>query len=280
MSCNHGEPKSTESYQLIQLNQQIVIHYRVLELRALGLPYSQIRAKMACECGVRIPKSTISYWTRRIHGPLGRAYDLRSFPSKELAYLIGVQKGDGSLNVNRETHSYRIRLQSIDKEFVEEFDRCLSQILGSPRHALWSGAGRREIHAVGSSFLLHQFLNQPFVKHKSYIEHCGECVAAFLRGFFDSEDCISKLGSISASNCDKAMLEYVQLLLLNQFGIGSTGPFLQTRKGTLMTIRNRTYVRNSDCYLIRIEGKFKRDFLGKIGITISRKRARLVASLT
>jgi len=273
-------PNLSVSYQRLSLDDQIVVHYRALELRTLGLAYSQILTRLVCELGARVSKSTLSYWVRGMHEPLGRAYDFKPEPTEELAYLVGVQKGDGSLNVNRETYNYRIRLQSIDPEFVEEFDRCLSRIIDSPRHATWSGAGRKEIHVVGCSFLLHQFLSQPFEKLKPYIEHCSDCVHAFLRGFFDSEDSISKSGSISASNCDKELLEYLQSLLLDYDGIFTTGPSLQSRRGTKMTVRGRAYVRNCDCYVIRMGRRFGRTFLVNIGVTISRKRIRLVKSLS
>lgn len=180
------------------------------------------------------------------------------------------------MNVNRATYSYRIRLQAIDREFVEEFDRCLSSDLGAPRHATWRGAARKEIHVVGSSFLLHQFLSQPFENLKPYIEHCDYCVAAFLRGFFDSEGCVSLSGSISASNCDVPLLEYVQHLLTDYLKIGSTGPYVRSRKGSSMTARGRTYVRNSDCYEIRLRNRSRQAFLKEVGITIERKRVRLL----
>ena len=41
-------------------------------------------------------------------------------PSPELAYVIGVEQGDGS--INRKGYNRRIRLHSVDPEFVKEFD--------------------------------------------------------------------------------------------------------------------------------------------------------------
>jgi intein-encoded DNA endonuclease-like protein len=231
--------------------------------------------KILQEFGVRVQKSTVSYWTRGLHSPLGRAHDFSPIPVPELAYIIGVEKGDGSLTVLRSSYTYRIRLQSVDIEFVQEFNRCLSKVLDSDRHALWRGAGRREIHVAASSFLLHHFLQKPFEELRQFVEHCTECSAAFLRGFFDSEGCVDKSESITASNCDTTLLRYVQSLLTRAFGIETTGPNRQSRMGSLIERRGKIYKRNSDCFVIRIRNKSRMQFLVKVGLTISRKRRRL-----
>ena len=259
----------------MNLDRQVQIHRRALELRTYGHSYCEIITQLFNEHKVRIPKSTISYWARGLHGPLGRAYPFTPSPTPNLAYIIGVQKGDGSLNIRYEQYSYRIRLQSIDLEFVEEFNRNLSNVLNSSKHTLWKGAGRKETHVEASSFLLHHFLESPFEELKPFVEHCAECSAAFLRGFFDSEGCVDKSGSITASNCDIDLLKYVQYLLSKCFGIGTTGPHLQSRKGSLITRRGRTYRRNSDCFSIRVRNRFRLRFLERIGITIHRKSGRL-----
>lgn len=229
----------------MNLDRQVQIHRRALELRTYGHAYSEIISQLFYEYEVRIPKSTISYWGRGLHGPLGRAHTFTPSPTPDLAYIIGGGKRRRLPEHKIRTVQYRIRLQSIDLEFVEEFNRCLSKVLNSSKHALWKGAGRKETH-VEASFLLHHFLQSPFEELKPFIEHCAECSAAFLRGFFDSEGCVDKSGSITASNCDIDLLKYVQYLLAKCFSIDTTGPHLQSRKGSLMTRRGRTYSRNSD----------------------------------
>jgi intein-encoded DNA endonuclease-like protein len=262
-------------YQEMNLDDQVEIHRRALELRAGGLAYSKTISRLLHEFGVSLPKSTMSYWARGLHGPLGRAYAFSPSPIPELAYIIGVEKGDGSLNIRRKQYNYRIRLQSIDVDFVKEFDRCLSRVLNSSRHALWTGAGRNETHVEASSFLLLRFLQRPLEEFRPIIEHCVKCSAAFLRGFFDSEGSVEKSGSVTASNCDVSLLKYVQHLLSKVFDISTTGPSLKSRKDSLISRRGRTYRRNSDCFSIRISNRFRLRFLEKIGITIVRKSNRL-----
>lgn len=262
------------AYRGLDLDRQTGIYQRTLELRRNGLSYSRIVACIRAEYNASTYKSTISYWISGLHNPLGRVRNFEPVPSKELAYIIGVMKGDGSLNVKQDEHQYRIRLQSVDMSFVREFDRCISRVLNSRKHALWSGAGRREIHVEACSFLLHRFM-KPLEDLKPLVEHCSDCTASFLGGFFDSEGCVDTQGSLRASNSDVLLLKYVQALLSTAFGIETTGPFLQTRKGTQLIRRGRVYFRNSNCYQVRVRNIFRLRFLKEIGFTISRKKVRL-----
>ena len=270
-----GRLSQPRAYQGSELSLQLEIHRRALELRKDGLSLGETVERILNEYGVKVCKKSVSYWARNLHNPMGRVRPFEPHPTKELAYIIGVEIGDGSLNENKKVHTYRIRLQSVDKEFVVEFGRCLAKVLNTPRHALWSGAGRREIHVAASSRLLYDFLRKPLGELRTFIEHCVECTAAFLRGFFDSEGCVEGQGSLKASNSEIPILKYVQRLLLERFGIESTGPYLQTRRGTTMIRRGREYTRRVDCFSIRIRNKFRSRFMGEIGFSIHRKEMRL-----
>jgi intein-encoded DNA endonuclease-like protein len=57
-------------------------------------------------------------------------------------------------------------------------------------------------------------------------------VAAFLRGFVDSEGSVSKRGYIYIYNANTKLLTYVKDLL-GRLGIESTGPMLKARRGTI-----------------------------------------------
>ncbi|GBC70989.1 hypothetical protein HRbin02_00764 [Candidatus Calditenuaceae archaeon HR02] len=50
------------------------------------------------------------------------------------------------------------------------------------------------------------------VKSKTFVEHCERCIAVFLRGFFDSEGCVSTNGQIFVDNTDYALLTHVLYL--------------------------------------------------------------------
>jgi intein-encoded DNA endonuclease-like protein len=191
--------------------------------------------------------------------------------------VIGVTLGDGSLN--RKGYNRRIRLQSVDLDFVLEFDRCLSAVLGTRRHTPWFDKKRREIHVGASSVLLHGFLDQPWEHLKPWIHHCRACVSMFLRGFFDSECSVSKTGNLTCFNSDVGILKFVQILLLSFLRIESTGPHLGTRAGTKISNRGRSYIRQSSCYHIYIRTQSLGKFYREVGLTIPRKRVRLETKL-
>ena len=255
------------------LSEQLALHDEVLSLRRGSCSYGQIIKQIEQRHGVRLPKSTVSVWVRGKHLPQGRAYRFEAKASPELAYVIGVVAGDGSLNVRE--YAYRVRLQATDLEFVQEFDRCLYKLLGSKPHNVWRGAGRNEYHVEAASFLLHQFLRTPAIKLGSFIEHDETCVSSFLRGFFDSEGCVLKSRVISASNTNRPILEYIQKLLIHWFGIRSRGPYISSRKGSKIFCRERMYLRKSDCFQIVIWPESSEVFRSRIGFTIRRKRDRL-----
>jgi intein-encoded DNA endonuclease-like protein len=100
--------------------------------------------------------------------------------------MIGVCLGDGYTYEN--SAGYIIRLQAKDKEFVEEFGRCLGNVLGrKPIRPLKDA--RRTYAVVATSKTLYELLKKPvdLKRIKKYVEHCKKCTAAFLRGLFDSD---------------------------------------------------------------------------------------------
>jgi DNA endonuclease len=234
----------------LPLEIRVEIYERSKSLRQRGLNYSQIRTMILESYGFAPSKSSLSEWLNGCHNPLGSANRFVASPTPELAYVIGVKFGDGSINLKG--YNRRIRLQSIDRDFVQEFDRCVSTVLRTERHALWADKKRREIHVEARSVLLYNFLRQSLGDLKAWIEHCDRCVSAFLRGFFDSEGSVTHTGELWAYNNDTDRLGYVMKLLRNRFGVETTGPHLGKRQGSKIERRGRSYLRNSDTYGIYI----------------------------
>ena len=268
-----AKPRASSRRRTVPLALRVKLYIRTKALRELGLTYSQIIEALRAEYKVVPSKGQISDWLRGVHGPFGSANRFFAEPTPELAYVIGVKLGDGSLN--RKGYNRRIRLQSVDLDFVLEFDRCLSMVLGTRRHTPWFDTKRREIHVEASSVLLHDFLDKDWENLKPWIEHCSACVSMFLRGFFDSEGSVDKGGNVTCTNSDFGLLQFVRGLLWNYFRIETTGPRLQTRAGTMISNRGRAYVRKSDVYLIYIRVKSLLSFNRAVGFTIQRKQTRV-----
>jgi len=114
-------------------------------------------------------------------------------------------------------------------------------------------------------------------KLKTLIENDTECKAAFLRGFFDSEGCVSKFGAVIVYNTDLILVEYVKQLL-SSLGIETTGPRLYLKSGTAFRdLRTRkTYKSKKDAYELYVTADSLQTFYRLIGFTVRRKQQRLV----
>ena len=264
---------------------RIKLYGDVAAFRRGGLTYRSIVEEVRRRHGLRISKSLISEWLRGVHNPYnGRRIPSVELlrPSEELAYAIGVVLGDGYVSKKRRVikgyNHVRIGLEARDREFVEEFGRCLTKVLGSrqirPRYR--DDVGKHVVEVESKT--LYELLRKPvdLDRLRKYIEHCGRCMAAFLRGFADSEGCVDKSGYIIISNTDYELLIYVKEFL-KRLRIESTGLRPIRLKGK--TFYNpkimKRYTHNRDCYYIRIRLGSNMDFHENIGFTIRRKQRRL-----
>jgi intein-encoded DNA endonuclease-like protein len=248
---------------------------RAKELRADGMSYNKIAETLLRETGFKTSKGQISEWLREIHSPLGSANYFSPEPSPELAYVIGVELGDGS--ITRKGYNRRIRLSAIDLDFVMEFDRCLSKILGTRTHTPWFDKRRGDFSIEARSVLLYEFLNRDWKRFKLFIKHCPDCMGRFLRGFFDSEGSITGR-KLTCWNSNLPLLRYVRRLL-SSLGIGTTGPHLQKEAGSEISNRGRTYLRRRDCYEVYVRTTSLSEFNRLVGFAIKRKQERLQAAL-
>ena len=257
----------------------------VVALRRDGLTYGRIVEEVWRRYGIRISKSHISYWLRGMHSPCNgrRIPSLQLLrPSEELAYVIGVVLGDGyAYRRRRAIKGYRgitVGLKAKDKEFVEEFAKCLAKVLGREPIRIRREKSVEGYVAEARSQTLYELLKKPadLNKLKPYIEHCEECVAAFLRGFADSEGSVNKHGTISITNSDLGLLSYIRGLL-QRFGIESTEPKLQHPQGRRFynPRRRKYYTLKHDVYVLNIRASSSANFYKYINFTIQRKRQRL-----
>ncbi len=192
------------------LKLRIKLYKKVLELRKQGLRYKKIRSRVEEIYGIRLSLAMISYWCRRIHSPLGgmRIPTVDSLkPSPELAYVIDVVAGDGSACRTRkiENNEYRIKAMVKDREFAEEFAKCLGSVLNrDPPKPTPAKKGLLEVRVVSRA--LYELLRKPIdIKRiRRFVECSEDCVRNFLRGFFDSEGSVGRGdGDIICYNSDK-----------------------------------------------------------------------------
>jgi intein-encoded DNA endonuclease-like protein len=268
----------TKRKKIPPIELRIKAYKDVLKLGKRGLSITEIREEIHRKHGVWIEISTISRWLRGVCTPYnGRRIPSLELlkPSEDLANVIGVVLGDGY--AYETSYGHIIGLKAKDKEFVEDFGRRLGNVLGrKPIRPRKDTAGRYIAEAASKT--LYELLRKPvdLKRIRKYVEHCPKCTAAFLRGLFDSEGCVSKNGYIELHNTNYEVLVYAQRLL-RRFGIESTGPWPHKRKGTTMhdPRTGKQYKTNEDCYYIYIRAESLLKFYRYIGFTIPRKQKRL-----
>ena len=93
--------------RIIPLALRVELYRRAKELRMGGLSYSKIAKALRKQYNTEPSKGQLSEWLRGIHGPFGSANRFLAEPTPELAYVIGVTLGDGSLNRKRLQPTYQ-----------------------------------------------------------------------------------------------------------------------------------------------------------------------------
>src|SRR3989454_4561371 len=249
---------------------RVRLHSRVLELAKHSMSYLQVQTEIFDSTHIWLSKGSISEWVRGNHNPSGGKNKFQAVASPELAYVIGVIAGDGNLNVHG--YNYEMLLSVTDRDFAEEFSRCLAKILGKSNlyKVRWSEKRKRWI-VQGSSIFLHRFLRGGWQRLKRYVEHCYRCRASFLRALFDGEGTIG-LNRISIYNTDLRLIQYIRLLL-SKFGIETRIPYVRRLAGSILK-DPRTgilYERRRDCYTLAIRIAGSLQFARHVGFSIKRK---------
>lgn len=220
-----------------------------------------------------INQHTVDNWLFRDSKPDGlfKFPDLN--PSAELSYVLGTYYGDGYAYRSKKERSWFIKLEAMDKDFVEEFSRCLSKVLrkknGYPVHRLKKGG----IYFTRvTNIKLYEFLKKKSLDvHKHWIE---EFPAEFLRGFYDSEGGMYG-NTLGLSNTNLELLQYVRDLLERHFSIPSRIGIAH-KKGVTHFYRGRKITATKDCYYLRIKRReSQRKFHEKMGFSIARKQEKL-----
>jgi len=186
-------------------------------------------------------------------------YKLPTSLNKDLAYIIGLLIGDGTL-----TYKNYIYLSNIDKQIITSFNKIIVKYFGCIVKTKKNGVD----HYIGSikirSFFKELGLDYVNALRKeipySILRAPKNIVREFLKGLFDTDgEADNKYGNASVSTSSLKLAKQVQTILLN-FGIISS---LKEKK----TNRNKNY-------RITIFGENAIMFHKKIGFKLKRKKVR------
>ncbi|MEM2555213.1 MAG: LAGLIDADG family homing endonuclease [Nitrososphaerota archaeon] len=270
--------KRGERQRYLPLEIRLQMYDDVIKLRKQGLIYKEIQRRIYENYGMILPLSTLSTWINKKNHPLGKINKFDRKPSREFAYIIGTIFGDGYIYFDG--RRYQIVLAVKDKEFAEEFGKCLTKVLGrkEPYKPFWSENRKLWVIEV-CSILLYKFLNRPLEELKPYIEYSKETVASFLKALFDGEGSIYKR-VLMLYNTNIELLNYAKYLLKKFFDIDTTGPNLATKGGELRHFPNRKTTKTTkEYYYLYIRVKSLLSFYKNVEFTIKRKQRRLIEAI-
>ena len=143
----------------------------------------------------------------------------------------------------------------------------MAELLGRKQKRIRLRKDGRWSAEYGSAAFYAWLRQQTLESLRPYIEHCEECVKAFLRGFFDGDGSNSGV-QVKAYNSDEKLLEYIKQLL-KKLEVRTGKISIATKAGTTSRKRNSEVVKaKKDCFQLNVN---RRNFLEKIGFTIERK---------
>jgi len=152
-------------------------------------------------------------------------YDL---PSNELAYILGVLNGDGSLNL-KAFRPNRFALTTIDYDFLLNVKRNIERWSGlitkeykyeNKRNKDWNYKQGFHYELNLNSVKAVEFLKKYYLSYniksinniKKLLKNNKELQMEFIKGFFDSEGGMRKDGRISFDNSKKEIIYYLAYL--------------------------------------------------------------------
>jgi intein-encoded DNA endonuclease-like protein len=262
------------------------LYLDALELgRSTEWSHRRIAEELQRRYGIRVPEITVYFWITGRSNPIGRWNVFDPKPSRELAYVLGVMKGDGFRTTDHPQGKEEIRLRVRDHDFAEHFNRAVACVLERERpnririERRADEDGATFFHARYSSVQLAEVLDRDFNQLRPIVEgHPGD----FLQGFYDSDGSASpdlhngKLSlKVQASNTNPHTLSYSRNLMMDKFGIAS---FISSGRaaGYSSLVYGKIVTKRKDSYFLTISGRESvRTFSKAIGFSIRRKQCVL-----
>lgn len=207
-------------------------------------------------------------------------------PCPELSYLIGVHYGDMKHMKYEKKSQFACGLQSIDKEFVDEFRRCACIVVGKEPTNIWQTKDKRRIKPLyGWSIFskkLYLFFSKTKAAHefKTFIEKYPN---DFLRGLWDSEGSITSLANyhdpcLRLAMSNKEIVIYSKKLL-NDLGMDFKYyefKSYRARIGKLHFYNNESIIAKKMLYTLATKKRKNiKLFYKKINFSIIRKQEKL-----
>ncbi len=242
----------------------------------------KIARQLSASYSLSFSPGTIRHWLvgdRRPGFSFRNAFENR--PSPALSYIIGANKGDGSILAS----SGIVKLEVTDKDSAQTFNANMASLFSraSPnRIHVRLRPDRLPMYVVKyASSQLARLLLQPL---RRLLKLASVFPREFLRGFFDAEGHVDVGVSkyfklrVGAENSDMKLLTKVRRLL-GKLKVPSR-IYRKRREGTVKTIRGESFVMRRTSYAVDI-GRLSavKIFAREIGFSIERKSQKLQDAL-
>lgn len=142
---------------------------------------------------------------------------------ENLAYLLGVLKGDGYVTINKHTNAHIIGLQNTSMKLINNFLKSLQKLGLNPyihkaSRSRKSFQKRDQYRAIAYSRIFHEWYSNLSIEKLKDLLDTKEKMSAFVKGFYEAEGSISKTRtgrSLSIINTKPDLLNLVDYLLQN-----------------------------------------------------------------
>jgi intein-encoded DNA endonuclease-like protein len=277
------------TFSKIDSNLQKIIFYKVHKLHASDLGYKKIIKQIANEFDVKLSLGTLSYWFNNNVKLFGGINKFEPTFSAQLVYVLGVIFGDGNIFLDENKSDYMVRLEAIDKDFVEYFSKCVSKVLNKEKNYAVLAYKRKSMDSImyvakARSKHLYYFikeLKKDFEKVKPFAESFPK---EFIQGVADSEGCpsisaktIFKVNVVVAVSTNEKLLNFIKILLFTNFGIKTKFRLQHLAGKTDSIINGRPITRTMNLYSLGVCGFENVKLFSKfIGFSIYRKQNKLI----
>jgi len=253
--------------------------------RSTDWNHRRIAAELQRRHGTRVPDITVYFWITERSNPIGRWNVFELKPSRELAYVLGVMKGDGFRTSYRRQGKEEIRLGVRDADFAAHFNEAVARVLERERPNKIRHEPRKDedgavyFRVRYSSIQLAEFLDRDLSSTRRLAEAHP---ADYLQGFFDSDGSSTPNLNrgrlylrVLGSNTNLETLNYVKKLLLERFSIASSIS-IDKETGYSSLVYHKMVTKRKTLYRLSVSRQDSvRAFAESIGFSIKRKQCVL-----
>lgn len=177
----------------------------------------------------------------------------------DIAYVLGVLHGDGSISLLKKRRQYIVTLTVKDILFVKSFKASLVRLKLNPSIC----RDRSYYKLSATSKLLYHFIKVIKLDRANLVSYCNTVATKvqFIRGFYESEGHDRGRGrGLLMFNTDKTTLDVVKLFLSDSLDIYAHYSTTHITEG------------KKDVYRLYIPAKYKAHFFKKVKPVIKRKQ--------